>query len=126
MKKIFMITPLNGPLNGVKVLSKQIADRFLELEDYKITLVDIAQAKSPEDFGKFSFKKLKELIKLYQQLRNITADDCVYMNFSPKGFAFYRDYLILFYVLHKTRNVTIHLHANGLEKKRKYFSGKRF
>lgn len=126
MKKIIMITPFKGPLNGVKVLSKQIADRFLELENYKIKLIDTAQAKTPEDFGKFNLKKFKELATLYRELRNIEADDYVYMNFSPRGFAFYRDYLMLFYVLYKTQNVTIHLHANGLEKKRKYFSGKRF
>src|SRR5690554_7402102 len=85
MKKIIMITPFKGPLNGVKVLSKQIADRFLELENYKIKLIDTAQAKTPEDFGKFNLKKFKELATLYRELRNIEADDYVYMNLDRKS-----------------------------------------
>lgn len=126
MKRIVMIAPFGGPVNGVKVLSNQIANYFAIEPGYKLNIIDTAQAKSPEDFGKFNFKKLFDLRRLLSKMRKISSDDFVYMNFSPSGFAFYRDYLLLNYVLRKTKNVTLHLHANGLEKKKHFFGNKKF
>lgn len=126
MKKIIMIAPIGGPVNGVTVLSNQIAEQFKNEQNYKLKIIDTAQAKSPEDFGKFNFKKIIDLRIVLNQIQEIKSDDYVYMNFSPKGFAFYRDYLLLNFVLKKTKNISLHIHANGLENKKRFFRKNKF
>ena len=46
----------------------------------------------------------------------------VYLNLTPKGFAFYRDLIFLFVCRLRTKNITIHIHANGLENNIKWYN----
>ncbi|MFA5555577.1 MAG: glycosyltransferase [Flavobacteriaceae bacterium] len=126
MKRLFVIFPLGGPINGVKIISKQIIDRFLKTDSLQVKTIDVAQAKSFEDFGKFGVGKIFFLKQIVKKTEAIKKEDFVYMNFSTKGFAFYRDYYILSKVLSKSKNVTLHIHANGLEKKKRFFSSAKF
>lgn len=126
MKRLFVISPLTGPVNGVKIISKQIINRFLATDSIKVKTIDTAQAKSFEDFGKFGVAKIFFIKQIIKEIEVIKKEDFVYMNFSTKGFAFYRDYYILSKVLSKSKNVTLHIHANGLEKKKRFFSSSKF
>lgn len=114
--KLFFIFPLKGPTNGVKVISKYVLEKFQEEKDIDIQIVDTSQATDYSDFGKFNLNKISFIFKLLSSIRGINKNDLAYMNFSTKGFSFYRDIIILSYLNFKDANVTIHIHANGLEK----------
>ena len=123
---LFFVFPISGPNNGVKVISTHIKDA-LELDDeIEINTIDTAQAKDYDNFGKFSFSKISFFLKIIKRLFKIRKKDSVYLNFTPKGFAFYRDLIILFVCHFKTSNVTIHIHANGLEDKIKFYNKRLF
>lgn len=111
-RRLLVIFPIQGPLNGVKVLTKYILD-FRTSNSYD--LIDTAQAKYFNDFGKFSFQKIFEVLKLAKEIVLKRDIDQVYINLSVKGFSFYRDIILILILLLKKANITAHIHANGLE-----------
>ncbi|TPD71960.1 glycosyltransferase family 4 protein [Flavobacterium microcysteis] len=111
---LFFLFPLKGPVNGVKVISKSILDLLL-CENFKVEVIDTAQADSYSNFGKFNFKKIRFFSNLLKKIRIVKKGDFVYMNFSTRGFSLYRDLAILKYLQIKKAKITIHIHANGLE-----------
>ncbi|EGV43064.1 glycosyltransferase family 1 protein [Bizionia argentinensis JUB59] len=115
--KIYFCFPLSGPNNGVQVISSYILNEFIKDDEFEILSIDIAQAEGFNNFGKFKFKKLIDTLGLFMRLTNIREGDLVFLNFTPKGFAFYRDFIMILISKLKGGNVTVHVHANGLEKK---------
>ncbi len=122
MQKLFFIFPITGPNNGVKVISNHIKKALDNANDFEVKPVNTAQAKNYSNFGKFSLKKISSFLKVLKSLFKIKTDDAVYLNFTPRGYAFYRDLIILAVCNYRTKNVTIHIHANGLEKKFKFYN----
>ncbi|MFB9051978.1 glycosyltransferase [Formosa undariae] len=120
--KLFFIFPISGPNNGVKVLSNHIKN--LLFTDTKISIIELntAQAKDFNNFGKFNFDKILSFFSLFKTLFLIKKGDIVYLNFTPKGFAFYRDLIILLVCSLRTKNITAHIHANGLEDNVKFYN----
>jgi glycosyltransferase involved in cell wall biosynthesis len=112
--KLFFIFPIKGPVNGVKIIAQHLLNAFLN-DDLKTILIDTSQAEKYKEFGSFNFKKLFFIFSIFKKLKEITNGDFVYMNFSTKGFSLYRDLWILKYVHYKKANITIHIHANGLD-----------
>ena len=117
MKVLHFIFPITGPNNGVKVISNHIRNSIFNDLTLKINVINTAQAEEFSNFGKFRFKKVFHFFKLFKKLLSIHSGDMVYVNVTPRGFAFYRDFLILYCCSLRTSNITAHLHANGLEKK---------
>jgi glycosyltransferase involved in cell wall biosynthesis len=116
---IYFIVPIRGPINGAKFLSSKILDH-LDISD--ITVIDTAQASGGEDFGTFTFAKLWAGISMIVQIiSTVSSKSICYFNLTPHGFAFYRDLFILIILKLKLCGITVHLHANGLEKKNKTF-----
>src|SRR5690606_19544665 len=122
LMKIFLLIPVKGPINGAKLISKTIWLGFLNKLTSEIILIDTAQASKADDFGKFRFKKIRLVFKiLFQVLKRVKKEDKALLNFTPHGFAFVRDCIILWFLKFKKANITLHIHANGLEKKNKIF-----
>lgn len=116
MKILYFIFPITGPNNGVKVISNHIAQSIFKNNDaISISRIDTSQAVDFSNFGKFSFKKVFLFLRVFKELFRIKRRDIVYMNITPRGFAFYRDLVILAICTLRTSNVTGHIHANGLE-----------
>jgi glycosyltransferase involved in cell wall biosynthesis len=114
---VFFIVPIKGPINGAKFLSSKILDH-LDIAD--ITVIDTAQASDGKDFGVFTFAKLWAGISMIVQvILTVSSRSICYFSLTPHGFAFYRDLFILIVLKLKLCNITVHLHANGLEKKNK-------
>ncbi len=123
MKTLFFIFPITGPNNGVKVISDLIKNAiFSNDKSITVSVIDTSQAVDFSSFGKFSVKKVFYFFKLFKQLFTIKRTDMVYMNITPKGYAFYRDFITLVLCSLKTTNITAHIHANGLEKKIKKYN----
>lgn len=112
--KLFYIFPLKGPVNGVKVIANYVLDTFIEM-NIRAKVIDTSQAKSYSNFGKFDFSKILFFSKILKGVRDVKKGDFIYMNFSTRGFSLYRDWFILNLLVIRKSNVTIHVHANGLE-----------
>jgi glycosyltransferase involved in cell wall biosynthesis len=120
--KLYFVFPVTGPNNGVKIISSYIKNNLVSENKIEVITIDTAQAEDYSSFGKFSFKKISKIFKILTSLFKIKKKDLVYLNFTPKGFAFYRDLLVLMVGCFKASNVTIHIHANGLEDKIKGYN----
>jgi glycosyltransferase involved in cell wall biosynthesis len=118
--KLFFIFPIKGPVNGVKIIAQHLLNAFLN-DELKTILIDTSQAEKYKEFGSFNFKKLFFVFTIFKKLKEISKGDFVYMNFSTKGFSLYRDLWILRYLNHKKANITIHIHANGLDEIRNIY-----
>lgn len=117
MKALYFIFPITGPNNGVKIISNHIRDSIFVGYPIKVNVINTAQAEDYSNFGKFGPKKIVRFFKLFKELFRIRREDIVYVNITPRGFAFYRDFLILLFSSLRTTNITAHIHSNGLEKK---------
>ena len=120
--KLFFVFPLSGPNNGVKVISNHIKNGVFSNGKLIIHPIDTAQAKDFNNFGKFNLKKIITFFKLIKQLLIVKSSDYIYLNLTPKGYAFYRDLIILALCKVKTRHITGHIHANGLENNIKWYN----
>lgn len=119
--KINIIFPVEGPINGVKVITREIIECFKK-QKIDFRLIDTSQAKQYNQFGKFSFSKVLNFFKFFVQLLPIRKNDIVYMNFTAHGYAHIRDYIIVRWLLLKKCNIIIHIHEStleGLKKKNK-------
>jgi glycosyltransferase involved in cell wall biosynthesis len=120
---MLFILPLKGTAHGAKVIFREIYKSLQE--KYDISLIDTAQAKASEDYGSFRFSKVLDSIKIFFLVGSkAKSGQNVLMNMTPHGFAYWRDLIILFILVNKKANVTIHIHANGLEKKYNWLSKK--
>ena len=115
MNKLIFIFPIDGPINGVKVIAKELLS-FFDKEQLHIININTAQAKSYSNFGKFNFGKILFVAKIFNSLLHLDQKNNVYMNFTTKGFSFYRDFFIVWFLTFKKSNITLHIHQNGLEK----------
>jgi glycosyltransferase involved in cell wall biosynthesis len=121
MKKIVLIYPIEGPINGVKVIGKEIINE-LKKNKFDFKLIDTSQAKEYINFGKFSLKKIILIFNIIRHVFRINKNSIVLLNFSVNGYSFYRDFIILKFLLIRTSNITLHIHSNGLENiNKKYF-----
>lgn len=122
-QKLFFIFPIKGPVNGVKIIGKQMLDRFTE-DNFLVYNIDTAQAKDFSSFGKFNFSKVYYILQLLWKLKSVSKDEPVFMNLTTKGFSFIRDIIIVQFLLLKKANITIHIHSNGLEELRSKYCKK--
>lgn len=116
-KKMHFCFPISGPNNGVKIISTHILNHFLNDNYFNVRVVDTAQATGFSNFGKFNINKLLLTLKLFSKLFKVKHKDLIYLNLTPKGFAFFRDFCMILISKIKRGNVTVHIHANELEKK---------
>lgn len=108
-KSVYFIQPVAGPVNGVKMINRCL----LENAAFKnVRIIDTAQAKSSEEFGKFNLHKITQVLSLAFQLIKLKPKSYCYLNFTPHGFAYWRDLIFLKILLLKNCAVTIHVHAN--------------
>lgn len=126
MRTLHYIFPITGPNNGVKVISNHIRESIFNNEPISIRAIDTAQAKNFSNFGKFGFTKVVHFFEVFIKLLAISKNDLVYINVTPRGYAFYRDLLFLTVCSLKAKNITAHIHANGLERKVKKYNRRLF
>lgn len=124
--KLYFIFPIEGPNNGVKVISSQILKRLNHKDGVNVKKINTAQATDFSNFGKFQIFKVFYLFVILSKLIKIRKGDYVYMNLTPKGFAFYRDLVILWFCKFRKAKISVHIHANGLERKLSSFITKVF
>lgn len=120
--KLYFIFPMTGPNNGVKIISNHIRQAIFKNKEISIFNIDTAQATGYNNFGKFSFNKILFFLSILKKILYVKNSDYIYFNLTPKGYAFYRDLIILAVCRIKTPNVTVHVHANGLEDNVKWYS----
>ena len=113
--KIYFCFPVSGPNNGVKIISNHILTNFLADHSFDVLVVDTAQAKGFSNFGKFSLSKIIYTLKIFSKLIKVKRADLIYLNLTPKGFAFFRDLCMILICKIKGGKVTAHVHANDLE-----------
>lgn len=116
-KKVHFCFPISGPNNGVKIISSHILNRFLHDKNLDLRIVNTAQATGFNNFGKLNINKLLYTLKLFSKVLNVKDEDLIYLNLTPKGFAFFRDFCMILICKIKRGSITAHVHANGLEKK---------
>ena len=113
--KIYFCFPVSGPNNGVKIISNHILTHFQADHSFDVLVVDTAQAKGFNNFGKFSLSKIIYTLNIFSKLIKVKQSDLIYLNLTPKGFAFFRDLCMILICKIKGGSVTAHVHANDLE-----------
>lgn len=116
--KVNIIFPVEGPVNGVKMITKQIIDAFND-KGISYNLIDTSQAKDYNQFGKFSFTKILNFLKIISCVLKLNSKEIVYMNYTAHGFAHIRDFMLLRILLFKKSNITVHIHESTLENVKK-------
>lgn len=109
-----IIAPVSGPINGAKLITREIINTK---NDEIGEIIDLSQAKDFGDFGKFTLKKVIHAFRILRCVSKIESRNFVYIVFTPQGYVFYRDLLILFILFMKKCNITCHLHTNMFTKK---------
>ncbi|PHK26519.1 hypothetical protein VF13_42225, partial [Nostoc linckia z16] len=103
------------PVNGVKVIGRNILENFSKEHD--LVTIDTSQAIDYKSFGKFNAKKIFFLFHLLHAVKKIKVGEKVLMNLSVNGFSFYRDAILVSFLKLQKADLTLHIHANGLENK---------
>tara|TARA_R110002020_G_scaffold122487_7_gene278029 strand:- start:39375 stop:40433 length:1059 start_codon:yes stop_codon:yes gene_type:complete len=125
--KLYFCFPIGGPNNGVKIISGFILKFLTDSRRFDARIIDTSQATDYTNFGKFSLRKVYNILRLLiTSLSLVKKADCVYLNITPSGIAFYRDIILLMICKFKRANITVHLHANGMERNINFFTQRLF
>jgi glycosyltransferase involved in cell wall biosynthesis len=117
-KRILYIVQLPPPLHGATIVNKLIVESQAIQKAYITKTLPLRFVKEVNEIGRFSMKKVfimfVFLFRLIGQLI-IYRPHLVYFTISPKGFAFYRDALYVFFIKLFRRKIVFHLHSRGIQ-----------
>ncbi|GAA3588356.1 glycosyltransferase [Flavivirga amylovorans] len=120
MNKLFVVFPISGPNNGVKIISNHIIEKLRD-KGVNLELIDLAQAREFSNFGRFEFSKVIQSFKILLKILSIPRKSFVYINFTAKGFAYYRDLFFIITSKFLSHKITLHIHENGHENRSSTF-----
>lgn len=127
-KRILFLFQLPPPIHGASTVNQFIADSKSIHGAYETRIMPLMFAKDAKDIGAFSVRKVWRMITfLYRLLIQLIVfkPHLVYFTLSPKGGAFYRDAIYVFFIKLLGRKLAYHLHSRGIQKSIQHSSVKR-
>lgn len=117
MKKILFILHLPPPIHGASMVGRNIKDSLVINRTFECDFINLGISQSVDEIGKKPFKKIgRYLFTFWQVIKKITTGKphLCYMTLTGKGFAFYKDALIVFILKLFGVNIIFHFHNKGV------------
>lgn len=117
-RKILCILQLPPPVHGASIMNSHIIQSEIIKNNFFIDVINLQFAKSIKEVAKFSWVKVfKAFLYSFVIVKRVLIHnpDLVYYNFSPNGFAFYRDAFYVFSLKLLRRKIVFHLHSKGIK-----------
>lgn len=117
-KSVFAPIPLPPPVHGSNLMNKAVVCSQILSNEFDFDVFPMSYNTNSKEIGRFQFRKVFQTIKnlLVICTRSFRRYDLVYYSPAVKGFAFYRDLLLLLPLKMSGKNILIHLHGKGIEK----------
>ncbi len=109
---------LPPPIHGASLVNSNIANSELVKRSFDTKILEIRFVSNLDQMGKFSAKKIALIFPLiWRLLRLLTTfrPDLIYFTITPKGFAFYRDSILVFLIKAFRIKLAFHLHSRGIQ-----------
>ena len=97
-EKLLLILHYSPPVHGAAKVGDTILNSSILGANFKRKYIKLESSKNIKTIGKFQFKKILLLIQLFSKvLYNLFffRPKKIYFTASPKGFAFYRDLIVM-------------------------------
>jgi glycosyltransferase involved in cell wall biosynthesis len=117
--KILFILHLPPPVHGAAMMGQYIHDSRLINESFYCKYINLTTAKSLEDIGKLSMRKMKAFIRLLWTIRKTVKafqPNLVYVTPNACGGAFYKDFIVVEMLKSIGCKVVLHYHNKGVSK----------
>lgn len=115
--KILFIMHMPPPVHGAAMMGQYIHDSKVINEAFDCHYINLALAKELAEIGKGSIRKvsifLHLLLIIYREVKKFNPDLC-YVTPNAKGFAFYKDFLVVMGLKLMKCKVIIHYHNKGV------------
>lgn len=111
--KILFCMHMPPPVHGAAIVGKQIHDSQLIRDTFDCSFVNYSTSGSLAEIGRFSLKKIATVFDFIRQVRKGIRNErpqIVYITPSLSGWAFYRDYLMVWMLKRQKCNVVAHFH----------------
>lgn len=118
--KVLFVMHMPPPVHGASMVGKSIRDSQWINKLFDCNYINLATASSISDIGKFSWKKIKDYLKLLWKVHKSVKQgepELVYITPNAKGGAFFKDFLVVQMVKHLGCNVVAHYHNKGVSTK---------
>tara|TARA_R110001606_G_scaffold23985_2_gene79994 strand:- start:4450 stop:5571 length:1122 start_codon:yes stop_codon:yes gene_type:complete len=120
-EKLLLILHYSPPVHGAAKVGDTILNSSILGANFKRKYIKLESSKNIKTIGKFQFKKILLLIQLFSKvLYNLFffRPKKIYFTASPKGFAFYRDLIVMMpikcYAKITNCEIFLHYHAIGI------------
>ncbi|MCB0452930.1 MAG: glycosyltransferase family 4 protein [Aequorivita sp.] len=116
-KKILFILHLPPPVHGSSMVGKYIKESSIINETIRSKYINLGTSRSMDEIGKNSFQKIGLYLKIvFQTLKQLMffKPDLVYIAFTAKGQAFYKDSLIALLAKIFGKKIVYHLHNRSM------------
>jgi glycosyltransferase involved in cell wall biosynthesis len=117
--KILFIMHLPPPVHGAAMMGQYIHDSRLINTSFDCHYINLTTAKSLEDIGRMSLRKIGSFICLLMTIRKTVREfkpDLVYVTPNASGGAFYKDFVVVEMLKSIGCKVVLHYHNKGVSK----------
>ncbi len=114
---VLFILHLPPPVHGAAMMGKYIHDSKLINDSFDCHYVNLTTAKDLQDIGKGGMKKLWRFLKLLATIRGEVKrlkPQLVYVTPNAKGWAFYKDFVVVQRLKSMGCKVVVHYHNKGV------------
>ena len=116
--RILFILHLPPPVHGAAMVGKCIHDSEIINSKFDCGYINLTTAASLEDIGKVGLKKLVYFFNLLKSIRKAVKEfkpDVVYVTPNAKGWAFYKDFIVVQMLKIMECKVLAHYHNKGVK-----------
>jgi len=114
--KIFAPIPLPPPFHGSNIMNATVVNSKILNDKFDFKVFGISYNKDTSNIGYFNLRKIILILKYFFIIcvHSFKSYDLVYYSPAIKGFAFYRDFLLLLPLKFTRKKIVIHLHGKGI------------
>lgn len=119
-EKVFFILHLPPPVHGAAMMGKYIHDSKIINENIVSKYINLTLAKDMQDIGKGGIRKLRDFIMLLMHIRKEVKrfkPELCYVTPNAKGWAFYKDFVVVEMLKVMGQKVVVHYHNKGVAKR---------
>ena len=117
LPNLLLVVQLPPPVHGASVVNEQVASSNLLRKNFRLTVVRIDATVDLAEIRKFSLAKVARTFRTFALVALSlwhVRPKLAYLTMAPKGFAFYRDALLVFVFRLAQVPHVLHFHGRGM------------
>lgn len=121
--RILFLLHLPPPVHGSSMVGKWINESELVNGSFDCRYINLLASKSVNDTGKFTIGKILGMLMIFVKLLQelfFHQPNKVYFALTTTGFAFYRDFIFVFFIKLFRIKIIFHLHNKGIKNASKH------